>query len=85
MLGDPRSGGLFRDFSIHDFDILRWLTGAEVDEVYAVGGVLGFPVFAKYGDVDTAVATLRLSGVDLVDGTPVLDIKPVLERDSTLR
>jgi myo-inositol 2-dehydrogenase/D-chiro-inositol 1-dehydrogenase len=57
----PQSGGLFRDFSIHDFDILRWLSGAEVEEVYADGGVLGFPVFEKYGDVDTAVATLRLS------------------------
>ncbi len=57
----PQSGGLFRDFSIHDFDILRWLTGAEVEEVYADGGVLGFPVFAKYGDVDTAVATFRLT------------------------
>ncbi len=56
----PQSGGLFRDFSIHDFDILRWLTGDEVEEVYADGGVLGFPMFAKYGDVDTAVATLRL-------------------------
>jgi myo-inositol 2-dehydrogenase/D-chiro-inositol 1-dehydrogenase len=57
----PASGGLFRDFSIHDFDILRWLTGSEVEEVYADGGVRGFPVFAKYGDVDTAVATLRLA------------------------
>jgi myo-inositol 2-dehydrogenase/D-chiro-inositol 1-dehydrogenase len=57
----PASGGLFRDFSIHDFDVIRWLTGSEVVEVYADGGVLGFPVFAKYGDVDTAVATLRLA------------------------
>ena len=57
----PASGGLFRDFSIHDFDILRWLTGTEVDEVYADGGVRGFEVFAKYGDVDTAVATFRLA------------------------
>ncbi len=56
----PQSGGIFRDFSIHDFDVLRFLTGHEVVEVYADGGVLGFPVFAKYGDVDTAVATLRL-------------------------
>jgi myo-inositol 2-dehydrogenase / D-chiro-inositol 1-dehydrogenase len=56
----PQSGGLFRDFSIHDFDVLRWMTGCEVDEVYADGGVRGFPVFAKYGDVDTAVAVLRL-------------------------
>ena len=57
----PQSGGLFRDFSIHDFDILRWVTGSEVDEVYADGGIRGFPVFAKYGDVDTAVATLRMT------------------------
>ena len=56
-----QSGGLFRDFSIHDFDILRWMTGCEVEEVYADGGVRGFPVFEKYGDVDTAVVTLRLT------------------------
>jgi myo-inositol 2-dehydrogenase/D-chiro-inositol 1-dehydrogenase len=56
----PASGGLFRDFSIHDFDVLRWLSGSEVDEIYADGGVRGFEVFAKYGDVDTAVATFRL-------------------------
>jgi len=57
----PQSGGLFRDFSIHDFDILRWMTGREVEEVYADGGVRGFPVFAKYDDIDTAVATLRMT------------------------
>jgi myo-inositol 2-dehydrogenase/D-chiro-inositol 1-dehydrogenase len=55
-----QSGGIFRDFSIHDFDILRWMTGCEVEEVYADGGVRGFPVLAKYNDVDTAVVTLRL-------------------------
>ena len=58
----PQSGGIFNDFSVHDFDVARWLTGQEFEEVYADGGVLGFPVFAKYDDVDTAVATLRLSG-----------------------
>jgi len=58
----PQSGGIFNDFSIHDFDVARWLTGQEFEEVYADGGVLGFEVFAKYGDVDTAVATFRLSG-----------------------
>jgi myo-inositol 2-dehydrogenase/D-chiro-inositol 1-dehydrogenase len=56
----PQSGGLFRDFSIHDFDIIRWMTGREVVEVYADGDVRGFPMFAKYNDVDTAVATLRM-------------------------
>jgi len=58
----PQSGGLFRDFSIHDFDIVRWVTGLEVEEVYAIGAVRGFPVFARYDDVDTASATLRLAG-----------------------
>ncbi|MDQ3690079.1 MAG: Gfo/Idh/MocA family oxidoreductase [Chloroflexota bacterium] len=58
----PASGGIFNDFSVHDFDVTRWLTGQEVEEVYADGDVLGFPMFAKYDDVDTAVATLRLSG-----------------------
>jgi myo-inositol 2-dehydrogenase/D-chiro-inositol 1-dehydrogenase len=66
----PASGGLFRDFSIHDFDAIRWLTGQEVDEVWAIGSVRGFPVFAKYNDVDTGAATLQLA-----DGTPVtLDV-----------
>lgn len=59
-----QSGGIFRDFAVHDFDVLRFLTGREIEEVYADGGVLGFEVFARYGDVDTAVATLRLD-----DGT----------------
>jgi myo-inositol 2-dehydrogenase/D-chiro-inositol 1-dehydrogenase len=57
----PASGGLFVDFSIHDFDVIRWLTGSEVAEVYADGGVRGFEVFARYGDIDTAVVTLRMA------------------------
>lgn len=60
----PVSGGLFRDSSIHDFDSLRWVTGLEVDEVYAKGSVRGFPIFSRYDDVDTAGAILQLS-----DGT----------------
>jgi myo-inositol 2-dehydrogenase/D-chiro-inositol 1-dehydrogenase len=55
-----QSGGIFRDFSVHDFDVLRWMTGCEVEEVYADGGVRAFDVYRKYDDVDTAVATLRL-------------------------
>lgn len=57
----PTSGGLFRDLAIHDFDALRWLTGSEVEDVYAAGEVRGFPMFGRYGDVDTAVATLTTS------------------------
>jgi myo-inositol 2-dehydrogenase/D-chiro-inositol 1-dehydrogenase len=58
----PASGGIFRDFSVHDFDALRFVTGQETVEVFADGAVRNFPQFEKYGDVDTAVATLRLSG-----------------------
>ncbi|MGH2751809.1 MAG: Gfo/Idh/MocA family protein [Actinomycetota bacterium] len=60
------SGGIFVDFSVHDFDALRFVTGQEVREVFATGSVIGFPVFADYDDVDTAVATLELSGGTLV-------------------
>jgi myo-inositol 2-dehydrogenase/D-chiro-inositol 1-dehydrogenase len=56
----PDSGGIFRDLHIHDFDVLRWLTGREVVEVYADGSVLADRMFERYGDVDTAAAVLRL-------------------------
>jgi myo-inositol 2-dehydrogenase / D-chiro-inositol 1-dehydrogenase len=56
----PTSGGLFRDSSIHDFDALRWVTGQEVEEVYAAGSVRGFPVFALHDDVDTGAVILEL-------------------------
>lgn len=54
-------GGLFRDTSVHDFDSIRWLAGAEVASVYAAGAVLIDPIVAEAGDVDTAVVTLRLT------------------------
>jgi len=53
------SGGLFMDMAIHDFDMARYLSGSEVVEVYAQGGVLVDPVFARYDDIDTAIITLR--------------------------
>lgn len=53
------SGGLFRDCGIHDFDIMRWLTGREVVSVHAVGANRGEQFFAEAGDIDTYVATLR--------------------------
>jgi myo-inositol 2-dehydrogenase / D-chiro-inositol 1-dehydrogenase len=56
----PQSGGIFRDLHIHDFDILRWLAGSEAAEVYAQGSVRRFDVFAKYGDVDTSAALIRM-------------------------
>jgi myo-inositol 2-dehydrogenase / D-chiro-inositol 1-dehydrogenase len=56
----PTSGGIFRDCSVHDFDIVRWVTGREVTEVYATGANRGAAFFAEAGDVDTGVAVLTL-------------------------
>ncbi|GAA3870340.1 Gfo/Idh/MocA family oxidoreductase [Streptomyces lacrimifluminis] len=58
------SGGIFRDCSVHDFDIIRWVTGREVTEVYAVGGNRGAGYIKDAGDADTTGAILTLD-----DGT----------------
>ncbi len=59
-----RSGGLFRDMMIHDFDMARWLLGEEPTELYATASTLVDPAIAEAGDVDTAVVALRTaSGV----------------------
>jgi myo-inositol 2-dehydrogenase / D-chiro-inositol 1-dehydrogenase len=58
------SGGIFRDCSVHDFDAVRWVSGREVVEVYAVGGTRADlqegAAFGAIGDVDTAASTLTL-------------------------
>ena len=66
-----RSGGIFRDLHIHDFDAIRFVTGLEIEEVYADGSVLAEPFFAAHDDVDAATAVLRLSGgvLAVVTGT----------------
>ncbi len=61
------SGGIFRDLHIHDFDAVRFVTGREVAEVYADGAVRETGWFERHGDVDAAVAVLRLD-----DGTLVI-------------
>ncbi|AIF52693.1 inositol 2-dehydrogenase [Pelosinus sp. UFO1] len=54
------SGGMFLDMTIHDFDMVRYLSGSEVVEVYAVGSVLVDPSIGKAGDIDTAIITMKL-------------------------
>jgi len=55
------SGGIFLDMTIHDFDMVRFLTGSEVEEVHAMGAVLIDPAIGEAGDVDTAVTTLKMA------------------------
>jgi len=61
------SGGILRDCGVHDFDAIRWVTGAEVVEVFVTGGNRGADFFAAANDVDTAAVVSTLS-----DGTVAL-------------
>lgn len=53
------SGGLFMDMMIHDFDMARYVSGCEAEEVHAYGSVLVDPAIGRCGDVDTAIVTIR--------------------------
>ena len=54
-----RSGGLFRDMMIHDFDMARFLVAEEFVTVHAFGSSLVDPAIGKAGDVDTASVHMR--------------------------
>lgn len=54
------SGGMFLDMTIHDFDMVCFLSGSKVKEVYAAGAALVNPDIAKVGDIDTAVITMKM-------------------------
>ncbi len=60
------SGGIFRDCNVHDFDILRFVTGREVASVFATGGNKGADYFTEHGDCDTAAAVMALDDGTLV-------------------
>ncbi len=55
------SGGIFLDMMIHDFDMVRYLSGSEVTEVFTNGVVLVDPEIGKAGDVATAIVTLKFA------------------------
>jgi myo-inositol 2-dehydrogenase/D-chiro-inositol 1-dehydrogenase len=59
------SGGLFRDMTIHDFDMARYLAG-DIAAVQAVGANLVDPAIGALGDIDTCAITLRARSGALV-------------------
>jgi myo-inositol 2-dehydrogenase/D-chiro-inositol 1-dehydrogenase len=59
------SGGLFRDMTIHDFDMARSLVG-DIVEVHATGANLIDPAIRDAGDIDAAMVTLRAASGALV-------------------
>ncbi|MBD0741152.1 oxidoreductase [Streptomyces sp. CBMA152] len=58
------SGSIFTDLMLHDFDMVRWLTGRRIVQVVADGSALSGPELADIGDFDTVTAMVRLD-----DGT----------------
>ena len=55
------SGGIFMDMTIHDFDMVRYLSCSEVTEVCAYGAALSGEGYDQYGDVDTAIIIMKFA------------------------
>ena len=55
------SGGMFLDMTIHDFDMARFLVGADAEEIYVQAAVTVDPALGAIGDVDTAVILLKFA------------------------
>jgi myo-inositol 2-dehydrogenase / D-chiro-inositol 1-dehydrogenase len=61
------SGGIFRDMTIHDFDLARFILGDDpLEEVFATGSTLVDPALREFGDVDTAMVIMKAASGALV-------------------
>lgn len=60
------SGGMFMDMTIHDFDMARFLSGSDAEEVYVQSAVNVDPAIGEAGDVDTAIITIKMKNGALV-------------------
>ncbi len=55
------SGGMLLDMSIHDFDMVRYLSGSEVEEISVFGTCLVDQGIGEAGDIDTAIINMKLA------------------------
>ncbi len=55
----PRSGGQFIDMSIHDIDLIRWLTGSEPKNLWAIGGCYEFKQYKDWDDGDNVSCLMQ--------------------------
>ena len=55
----PRSGGQFIDMSIHDIDLIRWLTGSEPKKLWAIGGCYEFKQYKDWDDGDNVSCLIQ--------------------------
>ena len=56
----PHSGGQYLDMCVHDIDLIRWFTGSDVKNVWAIGGVFEFDLYKELNDADNAAATIQM-------------------------
>lgn len=54
-----RSGGLFFDVAVHDFDLARWMLDDELVSVYAMGGCYRYRAFEATSDCDNGIVTMQ--------------------------
>lgn len=55
----PHSGGQFLDMCVHDIDLIRWFTGSEVQNLWAIGGVFAYPLYRELNDGDNVCAMVQ--------------------------
>jgi myo-inositol 2-dehydrogenase/D-chiro-inositol 1-dehydrogenase len=65
------SGGIFRDMHVHDLDLVRWLSGSEVESVYATKAVRAQHQYAEFDDADVStILAVTANGVQVtITGT----------------
>lgn len=57
---NSNSGGIYHDMSIHDIDVIRWLTGREFKRVWATGTNFAKPELDNVGELETGIAQAQL-------------------------
>ena len=45
---------LYTSMCVHDIDLIRWFTGSDVKNVWAIGGVFEFDLYKELNDADNA-------------------------------
>ena len=59
------SGGMFLDMTIHDFDMVRYQAGSDIDEIFVESAVLVDPAVGEIGDIDSAAIVLKMKNGSL--------------------
>ena len=64
------SGGIHVDMTIHDFDMVRFLSGSDAEEVYAIG-ICSKEGYAEHDDVDNTIITIKFKNgaIGVIDNT----------------